>query len=211
LFQAAGIESAGFIVSNNLDAHTIASLMRQTDQIAAFGVGTNAVTIKNSPGCVYKTVAAIAPDGSMNAVIKLSGEPDKTTIPGPQQVYRLSNGDGVMLADLITEMGEALPPAGALRMYGPFFRQHRTRVTYTSCRRMLHKYVEQGQLIRPLPPLMEVRETSWERFERELHPGHRRLENPHVYRVGMSRRLHERRERMIAAALGEDGDLMEEV
>ncbi len=211
VFQAAGIENAGFIVSNNLDAQTIASLMRQTDQIAAFGVGTNAVTIQDSPGCVYKTVATVAPDGRLNAVIKLSGEPDKTTIPGPQQVYRLYNGDGIMLADLITELGEALPPAGTVRMYGPFFRQHRTRVAYTSCRRLLHKVVERGQLIRPLPSLMEMREKSWERFERELHPGHRRLENPHRYRVGMSRRLHERRERMIAAALGEDGDLMDDI
>jgi len=211
VFQEAGIENAGFIVSNNLDAQTIASLMRQTDQIAAFGVGTNAVTIQNSPGCVYKTVATILPEGTLNAVIKLSAEPDKTTIPGPQQVYRLYNGDGIMLADIITEMGEALPPAGMVRMYGPFFRQHRTRVAYTSCRRMLHKYVDRGQLIRPLPSLMEVRETSWELFERELHWGHRRLENPHRYRVGMSRRLHERRERMIGNALGEDGDIMEEI
>lgn len=211
VFQEAGIENAGFIVSNNLDAQTIASLMRQTDQVAAFGVGTNAVTIKRSPGCVYKTVAVVLPDGFVQPVIKLSAGPDKTTIPGIQQVSRLYNGNGIMLADIISEMGEALPPAGIVRMYGPFFRQHRTRVAYEKCRRLLRKYVDRGQLIEALPSLMEVREMSWERFERELHWGHRRLENPHRYRVGMSHRLHDLRERMIAEALGEEWDLMEAI
>jgi len=211
MFRAAGVENAGIIVSNNLDARTVASLLRQTDQIVAFGVGTNAVTVPDSPGCVYKTVAVVKPDGTIMGVIKISGDSGKTTIPGPLQVYRLYDGDGLMLADLITEMGEALPPSGRLTMYGPIYRGQQTQVAYARARRLLRKYVEGGRLVQPLPTLLELRNKSWETFERELHWGHRRLENPHKYRVGLSRRLNERCERMIAAASGAHGEGMEEI
>lgn len=211
MFQAAGAENAGIIVSNNLDARTVASLLRQTDQIVAFGVGTNAVTIPDSPGCVYKTVALVKPDGTIMGVIKISGDSGKTTIPGPLQVYRLYDEEGLMLADLITEMGEFLPSSGAVTMYGLIYRGQQTRVSYSRARRLLRKYVDRGRLLQPLPSLLELRDKSWADFERELHWGHRRLENPHIYRVGLSRRLNERCERMIAAASGERGEVMEEI
>jgi len=206
MFRQAGIENAGLIVSSDLDARRIATLLRETDQIAAFGVGTRAVTLTRSPGCVYKTLAVITPHGKLKPVIKVSGEPDKTTIPGFLQCYRLYDENGLMLADVIADMDEEIPPQGQIQIFGPHFRQHRATVRYAHQRPLLRKVVEAGRLLVELPPLMEIRERSWERYERELHASHKRLDNPHPYRVGMTRRVHERREEMIAQALGQSGD-----
>ena len=101
--DAAGFRDVRIVASGGLDEHAIARLARAGAPIDAYGVGTKMGVAEDAAvlESVYKLVSY---EGE--AVAKLSAE--KTTLPGPKQVWRLPgmSGDVIGLAD---EEG----PAGA--------------------------------------------------------------------------------------------------
>ena len=103
LLDAAGLARVEIFASGGLDEHRIAELLALGAPIDAFGVGTNAVTSADAPSfdAVYK-LAAYAGTGRL----KLSVE--KATLPGSKQVFRLRDGAGRALGDVIARADEAL-------------------------------------------------------------------------------------------------------
>lgn len=112
-FDEEGLGYVKIVVSNDLDEHTISSLLGQGAPVDAFGVGTKLATCYDQPalGCVYKLSARR--DGASEAwtpVMKFSEQPYKRTIPGVQQVRRYMDTVGAPVCDMIYDpdhlMGE---------------------------------------------------------------------------------------------------------
>ena len=103
-FDEEGLGYVKIVVSNDLDEHTISSLLGQGAPVDAFGVGTKLATCYDQPalGCVYKLSARR--DGTSEAwtpVMKFSEQPYKRTIPGVQQVRRYMDTAGAPVCDMI--------------------------------------------------------------------------------------------------------------
>ena len=106
LLDDAGMHETRIAASGDLHETRIASLVAAGAPIDLWGVGTDLGTSRDSPvvNGVYKLVAHQRGDG-WRGVWKHS--PDKSTIPGPKQVFRRYE-DGIMLDDVIAAADEEL-------------------------------------------------------------------------------------------------------
>jgi nicotinate phosphoribosyltransferase len=104
ILDEAGLEDAAVFVSGGLDEHDVASLLTAGAPIGGFGIGTRLVVSADSPflDMAYKLVAL---DG--RPTMKLS--PGKSTLPGPQQVWRVAGADGAFTHDVVERAGEPGP------------------------------------------------------------------------------------------------------
>ena len=103
ILDRAGLERVEIFASGGLDERRIEALLAAGAPIDAFGVGTRAVTSADAPSfdAVYKLVAY---DGGGR--LKLS--PEKETLPGPKQVFRLRDRGGIAIGDVIARADERL-------------------------------------------------------------------------------------------------------
>ena len=103
----AGLTDARIMASGDLDESKIETLVRAGAPIDAFGVGTELTTSADAPsiGAVYKVVA-IATAGNVRYPVKSS--PEKHTIPGAKQLFRLPDHDVLGLATECVSDSEAL-------------------------------------------------------------------------------------------------------
>ncbi len=108
----AGLPDVVIFASGNLDEHELARLLAAAAPIDAFGVGSRLAVSDGAPylDMVYKLVAF---DG--RPVLKLS--PDKATLPGPKQVWRLVE-NGLLAGDVVALAGER-GPLGAEALLEP--------------------------------------------------------------------------------------------
>jgi nicotinate phosphoribosyltransferase len=106
LLDEAGLTDARIAVSGDLNEGRIAELVDAGAPIDLWGVGTDLGTSRDSPvvNGVYKLVARRY-DGDWRGVWKRSA--DKSTVPGPKQVFRTSSG-GMMGGDVIAAADEEL-------------------------------------------------------------------------------------------------------
>ncbi len=106
LLDEAGMAEARIAVSGDLEEQRIAELVGAAAPIDLWGVGTDLGTSRDSPvvNGVYKLVAR-AGEAGWRGVWKRSI--DKSTLPGPKQVFR-RHADGTMSGDEIGAVDEAL-------------------------------------------------------------------------------------------------------
>src|SRR5580658_5265605 len=107
ILDNAGLQDARIMASGDLDELKIAALMSAGAAIDAFGVGTELTTSADAPsiGAVYKMVA-IGNTGNVRYPVKSS--PQKHTIPGAKQLFRLPDHDVLGLATECVKGSEAL-------------------------------------------------------------------------------------------------------
>jgi nicotinate phosphoribosyltransferase len=108
MLDDAGLRDVQIVASNDLDENIMLNLKAEGAQIDIWGVGTKLITGGDQPalGGVYKLVAR-EQDGVYIPVIKISGNPEKVSVPGRKQVYRILNKQtGRAEADYITLLGE---------------------------------------------------------------------------------------------------------
>jgi nicotinate phosphoribosyltransferase len=107
ILDNAGLQDARIMASGDLDESKIAALMSAGAAIDAFGVGTELTTSADAPsiGAVYKMVA-IGNTGNVRYPVKSS--PQKHTIPGAKQLFRLPGYDVLGLATECVKESEAL-------------------------------------------------------------------------------------------------------
>lgn len=188
MLDAAGLKSTRIFASNELDEHLIQSLFFQGAKIDAWGVGTKLVTAEDQPAMngVYK-LAAIEEGGKWKPRIKVSDQPAKTSNPGIPRIRRFFDKQGLMEGDLIYDESENADLAA--RIMDPVL-PHRFKAIAKEWRHeeLLRPVFSKGKRVYAPPPLAEVRAHREREIER-LHPGIRRLENPHVYPVGLSPHL----------------------
>src|SRR6185437_13383640 len=203
MLDAAGFKNAMIVGSNDLNEHLIASLKQQGAKINVWGVGTMLVTAYDQPalGGVYKLSAIRKPDGTWQHKIKLSEQAVKVTNPGVLQVRRFRKGDE-FIGDAIYDETRPLPrkitivdPADATR------RKHLP--ANTKYEDLLVPIFRGGKLVYDLPQLKDTRSRAQKQLAM-LHPGVKRLENPHRYPAGLEFSLHQLKMELILRAKGEE-------
>jgi nicotinate phosphoribosyltransferase len=203
MLDEAGFEKARILASNELDEHLVASLKEQGAAISAWGVGTRLVTGHPDAalGGVFKLTAVRRPGETWRPKVKLSEQPIKTSIPGVLQTRRFfGEGEAEAVADVIYQEGS--PPEGPVTMVDPLDpTRRRTIPAGTPSQDLLVPIFRAGQRVYDPPPLVEVRKRVSGELSR-FHAGVKRFVNPHRYAVGLERRLHDLRTRLIVEARG---------
>jgi nicotinate phosphoribosyltransferase len=198
MLDEAGFSETKIVASNDLDEHTIESLREQGARIDVWGVGTKLDTAFDQPalGCVYKLTAVRDPDGEWRFPVKLSEQTAKISTPGILGVRRFTDPTGRLRADMIYD--EGMPPEGPGGVIvDPADVLHMRSIDpgWTP-QELVLPALRAGRRAGPSPTLDSIRERARTQID-ALHPGIRRLLNPHVYPVGLERRLHDRRTQLI--------------
>ena len=132
-----GFRDAIIIVSGGIDEYQIKELMDKKAPIDGFGVGTDLVTSADLPklDCAYKLV-----EYDKKPKIKLSK--GKMTLPYKKQLFRIYK-NGLIHKDIVGHFDEHFE--GSVKM--------------------LKIYIQNGQLVKTLPTLKEIREKSLINFK----------------------------------------------
>ena len=202
LLDAAGLGEVEILASNNLDEHLIESLKLQGSRIDVWCVGTALATARDDPalGGVYKLGAIRRPGEAWQPRLKLSEQTAKTTTPGVLEVRRFRRPDGTLLADMIWDRTRGVgDPAEIFDPADPF--RHRRIPSDAEPEELLRPVVRAGRGVAPPAALEEARTRARDQLA-ALHPAIRRFLNPHVYPVGLERRLHEAKAQAIVTARG---------
>lgn len=188
MLDAAELQYVKIVASNQLDEYVIRSLIDQGAPIDIFGVGTTLITGKGAAALdgVYKLTTY---DGMPQ--LKISDNFQKVTLPGKKKILRCSNGDGMFAADGI--LCEDEQAAGTI--HHPFYPEQHSDVSQLGQHRLERVVMENGQPAFSVRPVSEIAKYAEERLSR-LQPEHKRFENPHVYKVGVSPSLLHLRSRL---------------
>jgi nicotinate phosphoribosyltransferase len=185
-----GLSYVKIAVSNQLDEYIIKSLLEQQAPIDVFGVGTSLVTGHPDSALdgVYKLAMA---DGKPR--IKLSENISKITLPHKKQVYRIiDNTDNFMGADVITLSEESEIEI----MYHPLYPLKSLSLAKHTREPLLHKVMENGEKVNKSKTLAEIADYSINRLLR-LPEEYKRFDNPHIYKIGISKKLETERNRLV--------------
>ena len=199
LLDDAGFEKATIVASNDLDESIIQDLKQQGATIAVWGVGTKLVTAHDQPalGGVYKLGATRNDDDTWSHRVKLSEQAIKTSIPGILQVRRYEDEHGCiadMIYDELTGVNDThalIDPKDPTR--------HKRVPAEAKYRELLVPVSRKGKIVYETETLEAIRDRAQDELAK-LHPGMRRLMNPHEYPVGLELELNALRNRMIDEA-----------
>ena len=195
-----GFGNVSITASNDLDEHTISTLKSQGSAVNSWGVGTKLITSADSPslGGVYK-LAASYKDDILEPKIKLSENPEKINNPGYKKVVRIYNKrNNKAEADLIMLHDECIDENQPLTIFHPTYTwKTKTFDSYTI--KELHKPLFlNGECQYKRKSVMEIREY----VKNELNclwKEYRRLINPEIYKVDLSKKLWDLKTEMIAS------------
>ncbi len=190
MLDAAGLEHMKIVASNQIDEYVIRSLKQQGAPIDVFGVGTRLVT--GYPDAALDGVYKMAMLDE-EPKIKLSENIVKTTLPGMKEVYRMLNENGNFAgADAIALKSEEEPQW----MIHPHEPGKSMSLSAFGKESLLTRVMEKGRICGNLPSLRKIAEYATNRLS-QLPVEYRRFEFPHVYKVGISRKLSELRNGLI--------------
>lgn len=192
MLDEAGFEDAKIVVSNSLDEYTITSLLNQGSRIDGFGVGERMITAKSDPvfGAVYK-LAAVEEDGVFVPRIKISETIEKITNPGLKEVYRIYDGSGHAVADLITRHDEVPDLSVSYRYVDPEKPWKVRCFENCTAKKLRHVMMENGTRIVEKMELDEIRQFVKDQLSNEIWEEEQRFEFPHGHYVDMSPSLYE--------------------
>jgi nicotinate phosphoribosyltransferase len=197
MLDEAGLDYVRIVASNDLDEHTITSLVReQKAAIDSWGVGTRLATAYDQPalGCVYKMSAIKADgEGAWLPRMKISEQAQKSTLPGILAVRRYVNAAGMMIGDMVYD---ATQPPSQDRIIDPADDLRQKSLADATWTELLQPLLRSGSCVDPLPAVQESQDAMRSSFA-QLDATNKRLLNPHTYPVGLSRELHESRDRLI--------------
>jgi nicotinate phosphoribosyltransferase len=125
--------------------------------------------------------------------IKLSENVNKITLPHKKQVYRILDKENKFIgADVVTLDDEK----SVEMMYHPLYPTKSLFIEKNIKEPLMHKVMENGvRLLKPMR-LKEIAQYSKERLNL-LPEEYKRFDNPHIYKVGISKRLKEEQDKLI--------------
>ncbi len=189
MLDDAGLNYVKIMTSNQLDEYVIRSLLEQGAPIDAFGVGTRLVTGQDDAALdgVYKLCMS-----DNKPRLKISENPEKIILPGIKNVWRYIDNDGNFYADCISLAGEE----DIEMIYHPHYPDKNCSVKSYNRENIHHKVMEKGKIIIDRRKTSEIAEYARNRLK-QLPDEHKRFENPHIYKVGISRKLMDLRSELI--------------
>lgn len=189
MLDEVGLEYVQIAVSNQLDEYLIKSLLDQGAPIDLFGVGTKLVTAHDDPALdgVYK-LSSIRGKPS----IKISENVEKITLPDSKKLVRYYHTDGSFYCDGIALQHEEIPK----KLVHPYLPLKSTNVEDRKSESLLQTVYKDGSPCIKVPSVAESARYAKERLSK-LNADHKRFDNPHVYKVGLSNNLRELKEKLI--------------
>jgi nicotinate phosphoribosyltransferase len=194
MFDREGLTYVKIVASNELDEYVISDILTQGGKIDIWGVGTNLVTGSGAGGGalggIYKMV-----EHNGQPKIKLSANPEKMTNPGVKKIVRYYDAEGLMEADALADNSEDLS-TGEVLIVDPNNPLRRKKLNSGRCVELLHPIVSSGQRVYDFPSLDQIRDHRKQQLSL-LHESHKRLHNPHEYKVGLTHAVWQQKERML--------------
>lgn len=190
MLDDSGLEYVKIAASNQLDEYVIKSLLNQGAPIDLFGVGTSLVTGRPDSALdgVYKLAYA-----NNEPRLKLSETIEKINLPGKKQVYRLLNQDGSFYGGEVVTLADE---TGVDMMYHPTDSTKSRSLSEFEKKPLLTKVMENGKRLTQPKNLEEIMNFSQNQLKK-LPDEFRRFENPHEYKIGLSKKLKEKRDKLI--------------
>ena len=195
LLDKENLEYVKIIASNDLDEFILESLKHQKAKISVWGIGTKLITAFDNPslGAVYKLSALKNDKGKWEKKLKLSEQKIKINNPGVHQVRRFVK-DGIFNGDMIYDTSSSIIKE---KMIDPNdstkFKKFKEESDYEE---LLNKIFKKGNLVYKSPKIDQIKKKIHIDLER-LDNSHKRLDNPHVYPVGLEESLFIERKKMI--------------
>lgn len=169
------------VASNQLDEYLIRSLIEQGAPIDSFGVGTSLITGK--PDAALDGVYKLSMTNG-RPTLKLSEDYEKINLPGIKNIYRYFNGSRNFYADGIVLGDEAAPDI----IYHPTQPLTNSSVKGMEKESLLSKVYDNGTNTSNYKSVNDIADYVKSRLQ-QLPNEHKRFENPHIYKVGISSRL----------------------
>lgn len=198
LLDAAGYSDCQIFASSDIDEYVLQALKEQGAKIDTYGVGTKMITSHNTPslGGVYK-LSNLRVNGVDTPKMKISDNPVKMTNPGVKTVYRLFGKDtDKAIADLICLQGEQIDESKPLTITHPVERYKSKTVTDFYAKELYVDVFTDGKKVYKNKSVYELQQdckASLEGFWDE----YKRLTQPHQYKVDLSDKLYELKQRLI--------------
>ncbi len=181
MLDDAGLNYVKIMASNQLDEYLIKSLLDQGAPVDAFGVGTKLVTGLDDAALdgVYKlTMSGPRPS------LKISESPEKIILPGIKDVFRCIDDRGMFYADCV-----ALSCEGNIEtIYHPHDPGMNCTVGKYKKEGLFRKVMDKGRIVMDKKKPAEIADHVRARMG-QLPDEHKRFENPHIYKVGITRKL----------------------
>ena len=200
MLDEAGYEKTIICASSDLDENIINDLKMQGAKINSWGVGTKLITCDDHPalGGVYKLAAREDDNGELTPKIKLSDTAIKITNPGYKKVVRLySKKTGKALADLIMFADEVIDDTQPLTITHPTETWKKVTLRNFFAKELLVPVFVNGECVYESPAVTEIRayaaaelDTFWDEYKR--------FSRPHIYKVDLSDKLLEMKNKMIS-------------
>lgn len=199
MLDAAGHSDCQIFASSDIDEYVLMALKEQGAKIDTYGVGTRMITSNNTPslGGVYK-LANLKVAGRDVPKMKISDNPVKMTNPGVKTVYRLFGRDtDKAIADVIALADEHIDDSKPLTITHPVERWKTKEVTNFYAKELYVEVFKDGKLVYDCPDVYRLQNDCkaslngfWEEYLR--------LTQPHAYKVDLSDKLYELKQRLIA-------------
>ena len=195
MLDAAGLPGATISVSNDLDEAIIQNLTNAHAPINTWGVGTQMVTGGTEAAFtgVYKLTAYDNGVGKLIPTIKFSNTPEKTTNPAVKQVWRITDTQGLTVADVLSiddpSTADPIEPGRSYTFWHTSTDyRHFSHTIEGNAESLLRPRLEHGKLVSPSPSLEAIRartQSSLEAFDNS----YKRLLNPHIYKISVTEPL----------------------
>jgi nicotinate phosphoribosyltransferase len=132
-------------------------------------------------------------EGCLEAAMKFSDNPEKTTNPGVKQVWRIKDSQGMLVADVLAldeKTAERIEEGKTYTFWHPSADYRNFSHTVAgNVKPLLQKRLEKGKLLDgAVLPLAEVRNTVQRDLE-SLDHSYKRFLNPHIYKVSITEAL----------------------
>lgn len=189
MLDEAGLFYVKIVVSNLLDEYLIRSLLEQGAPIDIFGVGTRLVT--GVPDAALDGIYKLAKVGG-SPRLKVSESVSKITLPGLKAIFRYVTKKGFFEADAVGLVDEG-PIARIIHPYEP---EKSFNLAPYDPDPLLFKVMEKGKILGESESIDGIALYARQRLNR-LPAEHRRFENPHIYKVGLSEKLARLRDELI--------------
>lgn len=224
MLNQAGFPDTSIVLSNNLDELVIWQIITQIGEESSrygvdpdklvkrlvYGVGTRLITSWGEPalGGVYKLVA-VCHENQWLPAIKISESLSKVPNPGHKHVWRIYDKRGNATADVMALDDENLTDMDEIELRHPIEHNKRRMIARGEIEKiepLLIDVLVDGKLIYDLPDINEIRQRRIQDIER-LDPGVRRIMNPHIYHVSLTKKLWDLKLSLIRSARNEDQKL----
>ena len=119
-------------------------------------------------------------------------------------MYRFYGADGIAIADLITLDEEEIRQGEDLIFYHPFTDGDLFLLRggkYAKVEKLLNCVMKDGKICVPTRSLKEIQDYAKE-SQSHIHRSHKRLINPHIYKVSLSKKLKTLKHDLILEAKG---------